>query len=301
MFFLSTDNVWIKVQLTFFNLDMNAEILEKLCECVCHMSTPLRKSLPLSPKGCWRNPDEAREVQTIIGGWIKKFLWNVMSFSEEKTGSHLATPTIIKQKHSHTQRTSERDTRKTPSPRAVWVFVCLSMYRHALFVSCLATLPHPYDVTLPDFIGQSDWPTSILTLYFSTQWCRKDEQKKRGGKKSLSLCSYFSSFLWWMCWIICDTLGCIADPIAHICASEWGRQSHGIESHTGAINAESVCCSVGHSDTLSHTRHDSLNACELTQLSTVCFSTPTSCKYCQKRHSDKNRSKRFLNQTLWHI
>ncbi len=130
MFFLSTDNVWIKVQLTFFNLDMNAGILEKLCVCVCvcvcHMSTPLRKSLPLSPKGCWRNHDEAREVQTIIGGWIKKSLWNVMSFSEEKRVTPSNSHNNKTKTFTHSKDEREGHTQDTVPQSCL--SVCLSVY-----------------------------------------------------------------------------------------------------------------------------------------------------------------------------
>lgn len=78
-----------------------------------------------------------------------------MSFSE-KAGSHLATPrspTIIKQKHALRGRERERERHARLHPQSC-LRVCLSMYKHSLFVSCLATPPHPYDVTLPAFIGR---------------------------------------------------------------------------------------------------------------------------------------------------
>lgn len=77
-----------------------------------------------------------------------------MSFSEEKAESHLATPTsptIIKQKHPHTQ-SNEKEGHAGLHPKSC-LRVCLSMYKHSLFVSCLETPPHPYDVTLLAFIG----------------------------------------------------------------------------------------------------------------------------------------------------
>ncbi len=137
-----------------------------MCVCVC-VTCQLRSGnpCPCLPKVAGET-DEAREVQHNRR-MNKKIPVKCNEFFRGK-GSHLATPTIINKTFTHSKDEREGHTQDTVPQSCL--SVCLSVYVQTRTLCFMfSNTSHPYDVTLPDFIGQSDWPTSILTLYFSTQ------------------------------------------------------------------------------------------------------------------------------------